>query len=151
MLGGVGSKIVGIRSWDVEGILFVDRVGFRFWEGSVGVAQERVLVVEVIRELLINIRKVFVDFGFGKIVVIVLKKLERLVQERKVVLDLGGFFQYLDILDIDRLKVGFQELDCVGCRLVEVCFWEVEEAFISEKVKICFWEVNEGVIGKGLE
>lgn len=38
MLGGVGSKIVGIRSWDVEGILFVDRVGFRFWEGSVGVA-----------------------------------------------------------------------------------------------------------------
>lgn len=37
------------------------------------------MVVEVIRELLINIRKVFVDFGFGKIVVIVLKKLERLV------------------------------------------------------------------------
>lgn len=39
----------------------------------------------------------------------------------------------------------------MGCRLVEVCFWEVEEVFISEKVKICFWEVNEGVIGKGLE
>lgn len=37
------------------------------------------MVVEVIRELLINIRKVFVDFGFRKIVVIVLKKLERLV------------------------------------------------------------------------
>ncbi|XP_046530790.1 probable G-protein coupled receptor 179 [Equus quagga] len=149
--GGVGSKTAAIRPWDAEGTLPADRAGLRPWEGSAGAAQERALAVEAIRELPINTRKASADSGPGEIAVTAPKKPERPAQERKVALDAGGSSQHSDTLDTDRPKAGFQELDRVGCRPVEVCPWEVEEAPTSEKAKICPWEVNEGATGKGLE
>ncbi|XP_004434657.1 PREDICTED: probable G-protein coupled receptor 179 [Ceratotherium simum simum] len=156
MSGSMGSKIATICPWDVEETPPAEKAEVCPWEVSAGAADERALAGEAIRKLPTNTGKASADSGPGKIGLTTPKKPERPGQEREVAcpwksLDPGGSSQHSDTLDTDRPKAGFQELDRVGYRPIEVCPWEVEEAPISEKAKICPWEGNEGATGKGLE